>query len=367
MVSTIFQINRIFANQGGGDTLLLPHDLSQNPTYQGYRFGRTHTIVNIGIQPLWLPGAVVTEVMKRDQVLHDDMAALKLEVRFHPFLKGADVNYFLHHGDLEGGIGGDMPTITACATLQVRVVSLFDLNFTSIVANKPMLLTELAGKRIGFAFGSNAHYALLHAFSAVGITESDAQLLPMDVDVMPDAFFSGKVDAFSAWEPTPTICTINHNSKIIHRSLASGYMYFSKGFSEKQSAAVRALVTAQIRALTWLHQSHENKTTAIHWMLKAIASLTGKPAKISVKASLPLINASLRILARRPIIPMDDISQNGRIHRAVQFLRAIGKIPKKTTWNHIRACFKRNIVLELLTSFENTPLKPLMLREGSSP
>ena len=57
--------------------------------------------------------------MKRDTTLHDALSGLGMKVRFYAFLKGDGVNYFLRRGDIDAGISGDMPVITASATMDV--------------------------------------------------------------------------------------------------------------------------------------------------------------------------------------------------------------------------------------------------------
>lgn len=77
-----------------------------NPTYASYDFGKTEQILDFGIQPLWVPGGIETEVMRRDSILKDELSRLGFEIKFHPFIKGIDVNYFMKRGDLEVAAGG---------------------------------------------------------------------------------------------------------------------------------------------------------------------------------------------------------------------------------------------------------------------
>jgi len=110
------------------------------------------------------------------------------------------------------GIGGDMPTLSAAANFGVHVVALAQQGFCSIVAREEMLMKELRAKRIAYAFGSNAHYALLQSLASAGLREEDVRLIPLDVTEMPSALAEGAIDAFSAWEPTPTIALAKQDS-----------------------------------------------------------------------------------------------------------------------------------------------------------
>jgi hypothetical protein len=71
--------------------------------------------IDFGYQPLWTGPASVTEVMKKDMALTEELRKLGYEIKWRPFLKGADVNVALQARGEEGlefGIGGDMPTTT---------------------------------------------------------------------------------------------------------------------------------------------------------------------------------------------------------------------------------------------------------------
>ena len=142
--------------------------------------------------------------------------------------------FFIERGDLEAGIGGDMPALTAAAESRVLITTVVQQGFTSIVFRKNMTIEGLKGKRIGYAFGSNAHYALLQALDSGGIRENDVHLMPYEVNEMPAALDRGEIDAFSAWEPTPAEAKLQFSDQTaIHRSFTSGYLYFSRSFAEQ--------------------------------------------------------------------------------------------------------------------------------------
>lgn len=103
------------------------------------------------------PGCYDLHVASTFQI--EALAGEGLEIRFFPFFKGADVNFFLGRGDLEGGIGGDMPAITAAANFGVVVSSTAQQGFCSMVARKHMLTDELRGRRTGYSDTMNAEKA----------------------------------------------------------------------------------------------------------------------------------------------------------------------------------------------------------------
>ncbi|MEO5327602.1 MAG: NrtA/SsuA/CpmA family ABC transporter substrate-binding protein [Magnetococcus sp. THC-1_WYH] len=315
-----------------------------------YDFGTSEAIVDIGVQPLWFPSGIITEVIRHDAILERQLQQLGKKLRFHPFFKGADVNLQIHHGNLEGGIGGDMPAIWACVADQVRIVSLTDYYFTAIVAPKPVLLPELRGQRIGYALGSNAHYALLSALRANNLTESDVTLVPMEANAMPQALEQGTIDAFSAWEPTPTMATYLHSHHIIHKFLSSGYLYFSHLFAERYPEIIHLIIAAQFRALNWLTASDKNFSQALSWSNATIRQFQGYDFALPTKESLRLGHSSIRHLQAMPVIPEDDLLENGHIGQAVHFLKHIGKLPTDLPWKHVAACFHREDGTKILSA-----------------
>ena len=282
---------------------------------------------------------------------------LTTEIRFHPFLKGADVNRFLIKGELEGGIGGDMPAIGACVGARAAIVSLADNNFTSIIGRKSILLGDLKGRRIAYAFGSNAHYAVLKALSTVGLGESHVVLVRMEVDKMPTALAAGEVDAFSAWEPTPSVAlrTVD-GTKTVGRRLSSGYLYFSPAFVRDHPELARLVLAAQVRALGWLVQTRENLLRASQWAIEAGGALSGAQPKLSAKDYAEVTEEALRRISFLPVIPESDLSDKGHMFQAFQFLQEIGKVPSTVSWDDIRSCFDVGPMNDVLGRFHELRL-----------
>ena len=331
-------------SSGAGDDANLPTtsepDLSLHPIYSTYDFGEDDNVVDIGIQPLWIPPGIITEAMKRDAVLQEALSAEGIELRFHPFLKGADANFFLERGDLEVVIGGDMPALTASASYDITITSLIQYGYSSIVTRQYMLLSELKGKKIGYAFGSNAHFALLNSMALVGLSEDDVDLVPLDVNEMPDALATGKIDAFSAWEPTPTIAKTQYDGIItMQRMITSGYLYFSSSFASKHPTTVSQIVASQLRAINWLKIDEQNLLEASRWALQSGEQLSGQ--------EIPLFATDYAIIAREDLInpiitaliPDTYIEPGGQLHQEFVFLQSMGMIPFMVEWEAIQSSF----------------------------
>ncbi|MBF0379541.1 MAG: NrtA/SsuA/CpmA family ABC transporter substrate-binding protein [Magnetococcales bacterium] len=332
--------------------------LSEHPLYRQYHFDNRPQTVHIGIQPLWLSGSLITEVMRRDSILKRELNKIGMKVRFHSFLKGTDVNHFLLRGDLAAGVGGDMPTVLACAKGQVRVVSIMDLNFTTVVSSQPTTLQDLSGKTIGYAFGSNAHYSLLKALSAVELTEDDVRLIAMDVNQMPNALANGDIDAFSAWEPTPTAALNTvEGAAVVSRSLSSGYLYFRADFLKRSPQAANALLASQIRALVWIKKSLSNLEKASQWAIDAGKEMAPDTPQLKLETYTASAREALSHVTSIPIIPNSDFSADGRMAQAVSFLNKLGKTPRGFSWKDINTCLDGETLPNLLKKL-NPHLQP---------
>ncbi len=317
--------------------------------YSKYKFGQTDSVIDIGVQPLWIPANMIAEALQRDRILRRDLGELGMEARFHPFLKGSDANYFLWSGDLEAVYAGDMPALVAAAEGEVAVAALAQQGFCSIVARRHLLLGELRGKRIGYAHASNAHYALLRALSDVGLGEEDCHLIPLDVIAMSASLAEGTIDAFAAWEPTVFLAETRYSDQVvIHRSLTSGFLYFDGAFAGEQAEAVRRVVAAHLRAVRWL-ANDANQVRAAHWTNGAARAVSIQHAQITTDEILRLAESDLLGTPSVPFIPKSALVADGPLFEEYSFLRETGMISSAVKWETIRASFQTPFLDEIMT------------------
>ncbi len=328
-------------------------DLTDHPFYKNYVFGEVDSVIDFGIQPLWIPTSLFTEIIKRDVILQQILSEKGFELRFHPFFKGADVNFFLKRGELDMGIGGDMPALAIAAVYDVVIPALIQQGFCSIVAKKNMPLDQLRDKRIGYAYGSNAHYALLQALSHVDLNETDVHLIPLDVNEMPEALDAGRIDAFSAWEPTPTIALQKFKDQVvIHRSTSTGYLYFSQSLVEKYPVIVHHIIAAEIRAIRWMQAKRNNLLEASKWSITAAENFSGQDYDLSREQTTDLAMTDLIGVVISPYVPNVVLATGGALHREFIFLKGLDKIPAAIEWDKVRTRFDRDMIKEVTTNSE---------------
>ena len=349
----IFSSALWYVNHGAKEQFV-PHAISHlpanNPIYATYDYSCAENAVRIGVQPLYLPTGLITETMRRDNILRLALSKIGQEICFYPLLKGADVNYFLEQGDLDGGVGGDMPAISAAANLNVVIPTMVQQGFLSIVANRQMFIKELRNKRLGFTPGSNAHFALLSTLASAGLNEMNTTLIPLEVAQMPEALHKGSIDAFSAWEPTPTIALLSDKeSQVIHQVLSTGYLYFTQSFIKTQPEAVRKIIAAEIRALKWLAKNNQNKLVAATWSLEAAESLTGIKSPLSPELVSALAKKDILRTFTLPFIHSSQTEDNGPLHKEFSFLLSLGKVKPTSNWNRVRNSFDRSIMEDVVS------------------
>jgi sulfonate transport system substrate-binding protein len=264
-------------------------------------------------------------------------------------------------------MGGDMPAITIAAVSDVLVTSLAKQGYTSFVSKGHLLIRDMRGKQIGYPYGSNAHYSLLQTLSSAGLRETDVDLIKLNVNEMAEALADGRIDMFVAWEPVPTVALDRYNDfTVIHRSLATSYLYFSGIFAKRNEELVRQIVAAQVRSMRWVNADRKNLIKACRWKLEREKELTGKEPVIPADETARLYKKGFLGIRRVPLIPEEDLLENGRLYREFHFLKNLGKIPDAGDWRRVRRSFNNSIIKEVVSHSEKYGLDEFSYRSDGS-
>ncbi|MBU5636380.1 NrtA/SsuA/CpmA family ABC transporter substrate-binding protein [Geomonas sp. Red69] len=324
--------------------------------YAGYRFGGDE-VIDLGSQPLTLPEGAVAELIARDSVLASRLASQGFSVRVHPFFKGKDITEFLSSGKLQGGIFADMPALTAAASGDFVCVGLLKQGFATIVSGKPMLVRDLKGRRVATGLGSAAHFTLLSALQNEGLTEGDIKLVPMEISEMPKALAEGKIDAFSAWEPTPTLAFAAHPEfHMVHKGVSYGFLCLRRDFVRSHPDQARELAAAVVRACAWMRPPHGLKQAA-EWTAASAARLQGAPYQVTGQAMGNIIRNDLLNVPGAPRIPATVLSEEGLLYRKFTFLKRTGNIPESTPWAKVRGSFDTEMMRQVVARGDQLALQ----------
>lgn len=325
-------------------------DLQHHPIYSQYVYNQNDSIINIGFQPLYLPTGIIFEVIKRDKILKQELKLLGKRIAYFPYLKGADINFFLKQKELVAGVGGDMPALSASSNFDIIIPLLLQKGNVSIVSRKPMLTNDLEGKRIGYPLGSISHYFLLDLFRGEGIKENEMSLIPLDVTSMANALHNNEIDLFSAWEPIVAASQKLHPEYFItFKRISTGYLYFSKEFAAQNSEVVNHILAAVKRAINWLKVDRNNLLSASDFNIIEMERLSGEKSILNAEeiASLALKDI-LRYDSKYSIVlAEDDLKINSLLHKEFRFLKELNKVPGSSKWEEVRKSFNRNLIVEI--------------------
>lgn len=294
--------------------------------YEKYDLAPNVKTVDLAVQPMAYPLAFISSAMQRDRQLRTDLNALGLELRTFPFRKGNDIVKQVGNGRVEMAFLGDMPTVNTMSITPTYVAGLGKRNFSSIVSREYGRIEALKGKRVAYSAGSSSHLVLLRGLKAAKMQESDVVLVPMEPSQMPDALENGSVDAYSAWEPTPTISlTRNPKNRAIYRGMSTDWVVLSKEFADSQPKAALALVAAFARSVQWMRSASANVERAAQWVLADGTAFTGKPSALSLAKAVEIVRKDLLDVPGAPAVPskVDGVLP---LSRELEFLQQQGRI-----------------------------------------
>ncbi|MBL7219131.1 MAG: NrtA/SsuA/CpmA family ABC transporter substrate-binding protein [Phycisphaerae bacterium] len=324
-------------------------DPASHPVYSRYDFSPRENVIHLGTQPMWAFAGNVMEVMRRDAVLREELAKLGMEIRFHSFQTGADINCFVERGDLDGGICGDMAVLRIASRTPVLIPVMTDQGYDEIVARRAVRLEQLKGKRIAVPFGASTHHAVLDGLKLSGIDEGDVTLVAMEPTKMSAALLDGRIDACGTWEPL-TSSVLKHcpGSAVIHRSRYLGFLYFTRVFADNRPQAVRRILAAHERATAWMLRDRDNILLSCRWAEQASRPLaTEDDAPFSVDNMVQTV-VQASGTSRNSLVPVFALRDGGQLHRELDFLKRLGHLPADTDWAAIRAMFDRTIFRSIL-------------------
>ena len=313
-------------------------DLAKERLYAGYPFDAPGAL-DLGVQPLSMPEGSVSELLTRDGVLAAQLKAQNLVLRPFPFYKGKNIQELMTRGDLEAGFLGDMPAISAAASGDIVIVAMVKQGFSSIVAGGPMLVKDLKGKRVATGLGSTAHFTLLNALENEGLTERDVELVGMEVTEMPKALAEGRIDAFSAWEPTPVMALAAHPEfHLVHKGLNFAFLCLRRDFVAAHPEEARNIAAAVARACLWMRQPG-NLDRAAHWITASASGFQGAPYGLTADQAIAITRNDLLNIPIAPQIPERLLREKGMLWKEFTFLKRLGKIPEATPWSRIQQSF----------------------------
>ncbi|WP_250546380.1 NrtA/SsuA/CpmA family ABC transporter substrate-binding protein [Geobacter sulfurreducens] len=323
---------------------------STGPVAAAELFRGPQAEVTVAYQPLASPGGIIVQAMQHDRILRRELARRGMSLRFVAAGKGGDVIPMLQKGDAHFATMADMPLIEAVNVVPLSIIGQLKRNYAMVVGPRGLSAKDLKGKRIGNAFATTGHFALLKVLSSAGLSERDVALVPLDVNLMPDALRNGHVDAFAAWEPTPSL-TIGRNPDrygAIGRQQSISFLVSTREFTAQHPEAARQVAAALVRAMHWFKVDRSHVITAVRWNIAATEALTGAKPQVGEREYAKSARADLEELGYSPKMSRSLTSKRSLLLDAQEFLKSIGKVPRAAAEDALIGSFTYDIVEDVM-------------------
>ncbi|MFE9453893.1 aliphatic sulfonate ABC transporter substrate-binding protein [Streptomyces sp. NPDC006739] len=182
------------------------------------------------------------------------------KVKFARFTYGPPLVQAAASGDIDLGSVGDVPPITGAAKEYGFKVVAVNRSLRPTQANENIVvpkgsalktLADLRGRKIAVPQGSSAHGLALNALKSVGLTPKDVKLVFLDPAAAATAFNTGKVDAWSIWNPQSAIA-VKNGARILAKGLPpidQTSSYYVASASSLDDRTKRAALTDVLRRL----------------------------------------------------------------------------------------------------------------------
>lgn len=299
-------------------------------------------VVTLAVQPMAYPLAFISSTMQRDRQLRKELKQQGLTLRIFSFKKGNDIVQAATADAFGMVFLGDMPTVNMSVKFPIAIAGLGKRNFSTVVARNFARLEELKGHKIGYSAGSSSHLVLMRGLKAGNMSTQDVTMVPLEPADMPDALEAGSIDAYSAWEPTPSISlAISPKNRAIYKGMSTDWVVMPRELTVKQPQVAMTLMAAYVRSINWMRRAKVNVEQAASWVLADGNAFTAMPSKLSLARAVDIAYKDLLNVPGAPSIPslLDGVSP---LVREFSFLKELGTLPSNADVELLRAAFDYN-------------------------
>jgi len=200
------------------------------------------------------------------------------KVKFARFDYGPPLVQAAASGDIDLGSVGDVPPITGAAKQFGFKIIAVQRGADATKAPENIIvpkdspiqtLADLKGKRIAVPQGSSAHGLALLALKSVGLTPKDAEFVYLSPAAGGTAFNTGKVDAWSIWNPQSALA-VKDGARILAKGVPpidqvnNYYVASEKSLNDPvRRAALADVLTRVAREFNWAQQNPDQYAKAI--------------------------------------------------------------------------------------------------------
>lgn len=205
--------------------------------------------VRIGLQS---SGALV--YLRESKLLEKSLEKSGIKVNWVQFQSGPPLLEALNTNNIDFGTTGDTPPIFAQAAGSKLVYIAYENSSPQseaviVPANSTLKsVAELKGKSVAVTKGSSANYALLKALERDKLSFADVDVKYLQPSDARAAFESGKVDAWTVWDPYLSSAKIELKARVLTDDTGlkpnTSFYLASTDFAQKHPNVVKDIVKA---------------------------------------------------------------------------------------------------------------------------
>lgn len=116
--------------------------------------------------------------------------------------------------------------------------------------------------------------------------------------------------------------------------------------------AVRQVVAAQLRALTWIQASEDNLRMASRWTLSSAIEI-GSTASVTAEGLFSsAVNEGLLSIPPSAVLFEEGCAEDNALFQEFKFAQGLSMISSATRWQDVVSCFDRELVPELISQHQ---------------
>ena len=205
--------------------------------------------------------------------LKEELDKIGVKFTWDEYQSGPLVNEAVAAGQEDMGFMADLPAIIAKSSGQdIEIVSNVAYGEKGLAVlvkkdSKIKSISELKGKKIGYAVGSYAQHLLALLLDKEGLTTDDVESVNLAAGDQSAALSNGEVDAIVIWEQFISKLTSDNTARVLAdgTGVKRGNMitYVVKDYADKNPKAVEAYIKALNRADDYIKENPEKTAETV--------------------------------------------------------------------------------------------------------
>jgi ABC-type nitrate/sulfonate/bicarbonate transport system substrate-binding protein len=179
-----------------------------------------------------------------------------LDVEHRLFASGGENNAALIAGEVDINCGSDSKTVALFSSIPDEALLIGTIQrgdrYSTIIKDDASYTDwgDLVGETVGTKLGTGAEQVLRRYFDTQSYGWDDFTWVNMDVTQMASALDNGEIEAFTAWEPTPSVAVDQGIGKVLRSfgdiALTPASIHTTKDFAYNNPGAVVSFLAAHL-------------------------------------------------------------------------------------------------------------------------